>query len=510
MHAALAKGKGCKPSRLSTEIMLMLYASTVTIQCLLLAVVTIPPTAADGDALCEANSQVCNVDDLAVEERGSSLLQVDLRLRSDREVADLPMGPLALVSEAAVARGADPVRTQQAAGAQRRHVERAQESGAAFDSISLMQNNDTVISRRGAARESEAAFDIASLTQNNNTRISRQINDTNISRRLHLLDIGQKTQASAIVWILMGGVVLACLLMFLIMATDESSPPAEKAVVKTGMHKYERLSPQPVARGSPALGSPIRADVRTGSSIMMSPSLPPTATVPTQSRTMSENSAEEAVIAPPPICPSLILPHTEARFMVPMEQMKVVGPGVLDINGTSGRKLLHATVSDTGDGRRCLSVASCGCEDDPRVTVFTPERQSFARTPLTGSSSQPLSSLEIYGKAGLFYGTLSPAAGGGMILKHENGNVVLAVQATGDEDFRMTASSYSGGQLLASAGRNVMAGSRRTKAEVGDSWKLQVKPGVDAVLIVSCMLGTLLLAMPAASSSSRSPKMTNL
>lgn len=517
----LIQGKWCKApfhtTRLPTETMLMLYSSTVVIQCLLLVAMVLPSTVAEEDASCEMNDQVCHVDDLAFEERGSSLLQVDLRLRSDRDVESLPMGPLAVLTETGhvarqVAQGpglepeVEPAAIQHPAIAQRSLVQRPQESEVAFDSISLVQSNETVISRRDPP-----PVYLNSLREILVARmLGHQTNDTKTSRRLHLLDLGRTTDSSTIIWVLLAGIVVAFLILLLILAVEDRAPPAERAVVRHATGKYERLSPQAPQRSSQsAMSSPIREDI-PGSAMTMgtnSPSLPPTATVP---QSFPENNAqpEQAVIAPPPICPSLILPHTEARFMVPMEQMKVHGPGALDINGTSGRKLLHATVSDTGDGRRCLSVASCGCEDDPRVTVFTPERQSFARTPLTGSmGGQPMSHLEVYGKAGQFYGTLSPAPGGGMLLKHESGSVVLAVQANGDEDLRMTASSYIGGQLLASAGRNI--GARRSKAEVGDSWKLQVKPGVDAVLIVSCMLGTFLLAMPP-SSSSRSPKMLGM
>merc|ERR1719316_403511 len=98
---------------------------------------------------------------------------------------------------------------------------------------------------------------------------------------------------------------------------------------------------------------------------------------------------EDASSEVPPICPSLILPHTEARFMIQMDHLQRSAPGPLNILGTSGRKLLHALVCDTPDSRRCLMLASCGCEDDPRTCIFTPQPGAV--------DSQ---ALEVFGKAG--------------------------------------------------------------------------------------------------------------
>merc|ERR1719352_885045 len=129
----------------------------------------------------------------------------------------------------------------------------------------------------------------------------------------------------------------------------------------------------------------------------------------------------------PPICPSLILPHTEARFMVPIEGL-MRASGELDIRGTSGRKLLHGSVTETPEGRRALALASCGCEDDPRITVLAPSRP-FAQGPLSSGAPAEgsMGIMEIYGKGGKFYGTLEPAAGGGAMLRYE-GEVVMSLE----------------------------------------------------------------------------------
>merc|ERR1719389_437521 len=109
------------------------------------------------------------------------------------------------------------------------------------------------------------------------------------------------------------------------------------------------------------------------------------------------SSASPASGGPPSICPSLILPHTEARFMIPIESL-MRASGELDIRGTSGRKLLHGSVTETAEGQRCLSFASCGCEEDPRVTVLSGSRER-AQGPISGGVSG-MSPMQVYGKSG--------------------------------------------------------------------------------------------------------------
>jgi len=191
----------------------------------------------------------------------------------------------------------------------------------------------------------------------------------------------------------------------------------------------------------------------------------------------------------PPICPSLILPHTEARFMIPIESL-MRASGELDIKGTSGRKLLHGAVTDSNDGRRCLALASCGCDEDPRVTLLAPHGESSARGISGGAVSGKIGIMELYGKGGKFYGTLEPGYHGGAVLRFQD-ELVMSLEI-GSSDLRMTASSMDG-RLLASAGQNVTQGNQR-RMESNDTWKLQVQPNYDAVLISACMLGVLLFS----------------
>jgi hypothetical protein len=152
----------------------------------------------------------------------------------------------------------------------------------------------------------------------------------------------------------------------------------------------------------------------------------------------------------------------------------------MDILGTSGRKLLHANVCDSPDGRRCLALASCGCEDDPRVCIFTPQHGEQA--------------LEVFGKGGKFYGWIEFPSRSQAILSYAGDGApqkaVLQLEMGSQQDLRMSASAMDG-RLLASAGRNVGVGGKQFEGI--DSWKMQVKPGIDAVLITSCMLGLILI-----------------
>jgi hypothetical protein len=201
--------------------------------------------------------------------------------------------------------------------------------------------------------------------------------------------------------------------------------------------------------------------------------------------------AGQVEVGPPPICPSLILPNTEARFMISMESLRNPGAAI-DILGTSGRKLLHADINQSADGRGSLSLCSVGCEDDPRCTI----------TAATSASSlSPLSSLEISGRGRRPYGTMEPGGPGwrgGVVTV--GGKPVMIVETTplpsGDlyTSLRMTASTMEGRLLAAADPTNDGRGHGE------QSWKLQVKvtPGSDAVLISSCMLAVHILWPPTA------------
>jgi hypothetical protein len=212
------------------------------------------------------------------------------------------------------------------------------------------------------------------------------------------------------------------------------------------------------------------------SPLISSSALPPGASM--MQSLQSQAAKPGGIYDLPPICPSLILPHTEARFMIQMDHLQRAATGPLNILGSSGRKLLHAVVCDTPDSRRCLMLASCGCEDDPRACIFTPQ---------PGSTDK---SLEVFGKAGKFYGWLETPHPGQALLSYSGdggeASPVLRIEMGSPADLRMSASTMEG-KVLASAGRS------NGGADGASSWKMQVNPGTDAVLITSCMLALIKL-----------------
>jgi len=171
----------------------------------------------------------------------------------------------------------------------------------------------------------------------------------------------------------------------------------------------------------------------------------------------------------PPICPSLILPRTEARFLIAMADIMQIQTGDLHIKGTSGRPLLIASVGTSPNGARQLALASIGCEDDPRALVFNHGMMGAGVLEVRGRSGQP-------------YGVLQPMDGGAVLL-HQNRPVMKIVNGPPSE-LCMTATGNDGTPL--GVGRGGPAGG-------GNHWKLTVRPGQDAVLIAVCMLSLIIL-----------------
>lgn len=182
----------------------------------------------------------------------------------------------------------------------------------------------------------------------------------------------------------------------------------------------------------------------------------------------------QVLLDPPPICPSLVLPTNEARFMIPLDLLQAVMQGLqgtMDICGLSGQKLLHGVLEDVlGVGRR-LSIASVKCELDPRATIVP--RNSFCYV--------------LHGRDHQEYGTLE-SVGGRMVLK-QAGNPVMFLDAGDSNGLHYTATRIDG-RVLASAGRQP---NPLEDQENNDIWRLQVRPGIDAILVMTCMLAIMLL-----------------
>jgi len=195
---------------------------------------------------------------------------------------------------------------------------------------------------------------------------------------------------------------------------------------------------------------------------------------------------------PPPICPSLVLPKMEAKFVIALSSLKRP-TGVVNILGNSGRMLLKALISQTPDGRRCLALSSSGNEDDPRTIVLSPPTQGAASSSTPSGTGQDL---ELFGKLDGFYGHIESPPGSIRSVVHfgKAQNPVMHLDLECHEDLRITATSPAGNDL-ASAGKgapmiNVPGGKEPI---TGDTWRLNVKPGADPLLVASCMLALILI-----------------
>jgi len=162
----------------------------------------------------------------------------------------------------------------------------------------------------------------------------------------------------------------------------------------------------------------------------------------------------------PILCPSLVLPNMESRFCIAMEALQTLRPGTIAMTGTSGRALLEISIQET-NGRWHLQISSVGCGDEPRAMIEM--------------SSADKSSVKIYGRGRQYFGSLEHGQKPNECNLVIQGEVQMKVLAEPGSDLQYRAILVDGRQI-ATAGR------------FAQSWRLQVKPNADAVLIATCML----------------------
>lgn len=451
------------------------------------------------DAVCSSPSEC---------ELSVSLLQSDLRLTKAKP--DIPMEPVFLASE-------DELVSYQDTSLLQMEVHLSHETPVKRDKVhvaatkrsaSASASASAVAAAASGAEVASGAEGAASVSSSKQAPLLVQERASSTARALawveaqysHAAKAGTfydlAAEGNAIVWIFILFALVGCLVTTCLMGgrrpqdgNFQNHPLRPQGFptplgVGTDAQKYDIRTPQssmtPAASRLPSqqMLNPQRAPSGVAMPAGPGPMVPRT---DSQQQLMKAESGEL-----PPICPSLILPHTEARFMIQMDHLLNITSGPVNILGTSGRKLLHALVCDSPDGRRCLMLASCGCEDDPRTCIFTSNRASFPPV------AEP--ALEVFGKAGKFYGWLEFPGGSQVLLAHSGAGgerrPVLQIEMGNQSDLRMSASTMDG-RVIASAGRNAAAGGRQFDGN--DSWKMQVKPGTDAVLVTSCMLALILL-----------------
>jgi len=176
--------------------------------------------------------------------------------------------------------------------------------------------------------------------------------------------------------------------------------------------------------------------------------------------------------APPPLCPTLVMPVCEARFGIPMTELAQLGStGQINIVGLSGNPLLRATIKMDQHQRRLLDICMPEKNSAPRATI--------------SASSPGLRGYEIRGMKGAFYGFLEMQSSGTCYVIKDGQTILLL---DGDTDkLELGIKSGSGSQLA----------SVRCSAEPFggiEHVEIRVEPGVDTVLVLAVVLGVLLLS----------------
>jgi len=184
---------------------------------------------------------------------------------------------------------------------------------------------------------------------------------------------------------------------------------------------------------------------------------------------------ENATNLPPPICPTLVLNSTEARFAVPVNALSEVSvEGELDIIGHSGNPLLSVAVKPTGSGDRCVVITMTNPKAGDPVYVGPPQ---------TGPRSDR--KLEIRTNDRGLYGELVLQESGQYnVIK--DGRAVMLIGGRSGDGARLAVTNTDGQQMA-----KVTCGGE----SFGGVMHLEVRvhPRVDAVLVLSCVLAAILL-----------------
>jgi len=181
-------------------------------------------------------------------------------------------------------------------------------------------------------------------------------------------------------------------------------------------------------------------------------------------------------VKPPPLCPSLVMPMSEALLGIPMYELaKLSHEGTLNIVGVSGKPLLRAEVKVVGN-TRALEILMPDSQSIPRAYVGPP---TSAGRPSIGSRV-----LEIRGMRGTFYGILEMGSSGACYVV-KDGQTVLNVD--GDAESLQLSLKSSGCQVAA-----VRCSTEQFDGV--DHVELRVEPGTDTVLVVAVVLSVLLLS----------------
>lgn len=177
-------------------------------------------------------------------------------------------------------------------------------------------------------------------------------------------------------------------------------------------------------------------------------------------------------VGPPPICPAAIS-MSQVDFSMPLANLaKDVGGGKIAIKCEGGAWPVVASVSTVHGGRRCLSLAQEGFENNPLVRILPSPQGPNKRT------------MEVYAKSSTLYGQLLGGNGdqqsSSVLLS--SGRPVMLIEMDDPIEKSLRALSVDG-KLLAQTQIN-----RNDQLEGTGTWILHVKPGEDPLIMLGCML----------------------
>jgi len=189
----------------------------------------------------------------------------------------------------------------------------------------------------------------------------------------------------------------------------------------------------------------------------------------------------ESVARPDAICPALILPHGEAQFSIPLESISslIAGHYPVQILGPSGRPLLHARLPTVAQD------AAGGPRPGRWLELSTTPRSRYPHAcvgPLP-MGDHATEAVEIRGPRGDAYGTLEWR--GTDWCAKRGGRIVLIVEIV--QRGGLSASAPGGGHIA-----------QATPDIDADLVRVQVSPGVDALLTLLCMMAVMLMTPEAA------------
>jgi len=178
----------------------------------------------------------------------------------------------------------------------------------------------------------------------------------------------------------------------------------------------------------------------------------------------------------PALCPLLVLPACESHFAVPFDMLRIgTVPFEFDIVGLSLTPLLHTSVKLAGNGGKSLEISMVKHYswngNSPHATVL----------PVPGDGS-----FEVLGHGRQVFGSLQLAESGdpARYVLTRQGQLVLTIHK--DEQGEMI-------RVLNATGAPVCSVERVDDFGGAEHLQFRVPPGIDAVLVLSCVLATFVL-----------------